>query len=103
MRPFQEWWKRAKTPERAALVAATKLSAQFFRRLVSDDAEYSRNASSSSAAAIEEAANEIRNASQEARDRLPELSRADLSTTCAQCSYARQCVRSALTDFDLAN
>lgn len=103
MRAFQLWWRRATTAERAALEAATGLTQQFFRRMVSDQPGYSRVASSHSAALIEGAANAIRANAPDGARRLPELSRADLSPTCATCSYAQQCLRNrpALLDLDI--
>lgn len=84
MQPFHLWMRTATTSEQQKLAEEAGVSRGYLYQLASDV----RNGSAAVAGRIAEAAERLRLRS---RGRLPKITRADVSKTCAECEYA-QCI-----------
>lgn len=86
MNAMKKWMLAATADEQAKLAKAAKTSRNYLYQLASNQ----RTASSDLAARIEIAAKPLRVSS---KNRLPEITRADISPVCGACPYATKCLK----------
>lgn len=91
MNAIKKWMLAATADEQAKLAKAANTSRNYLYQLASNQ----RTASSDLAARIEIAAKPLRLAS---KNRLPELTRADISPVCGACPYAIKCLKKGEAD-----
>lgn len=84
LRALKNWMKLATTYEQTELAKGARTSREYLYQLGNGV----REAGPETAGRIEAAAKKLRRAS---KGRLPELTRADLSSVCGQCPYAIKC------------
>lgn len=87
MKPFRLWMLNATTLEQEELARKARVSRSYLYQL----ADGRRDALSETAGKIADAAEHIRKSS---NSDLPVVTRADISTVCGQCNYARRCIGS---------
>lgn len=83
---LRDWVATATTTEQELLAGAAGITREYLYQLSAGK----RNASASMAGRLEEAAKALRRKS---KGRLPELTRADLAAACAECPYAKRCLK----------
>lgn len=84
LRPLKHWMRLATTNEQTGLAKEARTSREYLYQLGNGV----REASPEIAGRIEAAAKKLRKTS---KGRLPELTRADLSSVCGNCPYAQKC------------
>lgn len=85
MNTMRKWMDKATPAEQLALAEAAETTRNYLYQVAGGH----RTVRADLAGRIEVAAKSLRKAS---KNRLPELTRADLSGTCAKCPYAKKCL-----------
>lgn len=86
MKPLRKWMLLATTEEQTELAKLSGTSREYLYQLVNGI----REASSGMAGKIEEASRKLRKGT---KNRLAVLTRADISSVCSECSYAKKCLK----------
>lgn len=86
MKPFRIWMLKATTAEQEELAQEAKLSRIYLYQI----ADGIKNPTVVAAGRIAEATEILRKKS---KGRLPKVSRADISSVCAECEYAKRCLK----------
>lgn len=92
MNTLKAWLRMAIDNERNELAELSGTTRGYLYFISNSDKAYGREASPELAARLEVAAETIRSRTEDAKKRLPVLSRVDLSGTCRTCKFAQRCL-----------